>query len=126
MIMRIYHIYENVYTETHHLAVVTNQRNLNYTETESTDNGKYGNSVLFFPLISQFSDYPGFKSYEILLNKFENPSTHSSQDLMEILDTILQSKLKFSFILLMILVFYNTILISFLQFSYKKKKTIYF
>ncbi len=63
--------------------------------------------------------YPGFKSYKILLNKFENPSTHSSQDLMEILDTILQSKLKFSFILLMILVFYNIILISFLHFSYK-------
>jgi len=48
---------------------------------------------------------PGFKSYKILLNKCENPSTHSSQDLMEILDTILQRKLKFSFILLMILVF---------------------
>jgi len=48
---------------------------------------------------------PGFKSYKIFLNKFENPSTHSSQDLMEILDTILKSKLKFSFILLMILVF---------------------
>ena len=43
--------------------------------------------------------YPGFKSYRILLNKFEDPSTHSSQDLMEILDTILQSKLKFSFVL---------------------------
>jgi hypothetical protein len=47
---------------------------------------------------------------EILLNKFENPTTHSSQDLIEILDTILQSKLKFSFILLMILVFYNIFL----------------
>jgi len=56
---------------------------------------------------------PGFKSYKILLNKFEDPSTHSSQDLMEILDTILQNKLKFSFILLMILVFYNIVLISF-------------
>ena len=66
--------------------------------------------------------YPGFKSYKILLNKFENPSTHSSQDLMEILDTILQSKLKFSFILLMILVFYIIIIISFLKFTYKKKK----
>jgi len=54
--------------------------------------------------------YPGFKSYKILLNTFENPSTHSSQDLMEILDTILQSKLKFFFILLMILVFYNIFL----------------
>ena len=45
---------------------------------------------------------------------------------MEILDTILQSKIKFSFNLIMILVFYNKILISFLQFSRKKKKTIYF
>ena len=54
---------------------------------------------------------PGFKSYKILFNKFENPSTHSSQDLMEILDTILQRKLKFSFILLMILVFYNIFLL---------------
>ena len=60
---------------------------------------------------------PGFKSYKILLKKFENPSTHSSQDPMEIFDTILKSKLKFPFILLMILVFYNIILISFLQFS---------
>ncbi len=34
---------------------------------------------------------PGFKSCKILFNKFENPSTHSSQDLMEILETILQS-----------------------------------
>jgi len=49
----------------------------------------------------------GFKSYKILLNKFENPSIHSSQDLMEILGTILQSKLVFSFFLLMILVSYN-------------------
>jgi hypothetical protein len=62
---------------------------------------------------SHFFDIPGFKSYKILLNKFENPFTHSSQDLMEILDTILQNKLKFSFILLMILVFYNIVLISF-------------
>ena len=47
---------------------------------------------------------------KILLNKFENTSTHSSQDLMEILGTILQSKLKFSFILLMISFFYNIFL----------------
>ena len=60
---------------------------------------------------------PGFKSYKILLNKFENPSTHSSQDLMEILDTILQSKLKFSFILLNILVF--------IIYSYKKKNNLF-
>ena len=58
---------------------------------------------------------PVFKSYKILLNKFENPFTHSSQDLMEILDTNLKCKLKFSFILLIILVFYNIILISFLK-----------
>ncbi len=68
---------------------------------------------------------PGFKSYKILLNKFENPFTHSSQDLMEILDAILKSKLKFSFILLIILVFYNIILISFFQFLIRKKNDLF-
>ena len=68
---------------------------------------------------------PGFKSYKILLNKFENPSTHSSQDLMEILDTILQSKLKFSFILLMILVFYNIFLKVFYNFLKRKKNNLF-
>ena len=65
---------------------------------------------------------PGFKSYKILLNKFEKPSTHSSQDLMEILDTILESKLKCYFILLMISVFYNIFLQVYYDFPIRKKK----
>ena len=64
----------------------------------------------YYKYSRSFCKSPDYKSYKILLNKFEYPSTHSTQDLMEILDISLQNKLKFSFVLLIILFFYNIFL----------------